>query len=68
MSNKIQTIVFDDNIIDIFYNPLLTKNPYLLRISGYDSALTEVRAGPEQIKELCSVLNYCGEEEDIGCN
>lgn len=57
MSNKIQTIVLEDDIIEIFYNSRLSHNPYLIRFTNYDDMTYEIRASENDIRELSIVLN-----------
>lgn len=57
MSNKIQTIVLEDDIIEIFYNMSLSKNPYLIRFTNYNHMTYEIRASENDIRELSEILN-----------
>lgn len=57
MSNKIQTIVWEDDIIEIFYNSNLSNNPYLIRFTNYHNMRYEIRANENDIKELSEILN-----------
>lgn len=57
MSNKIQTIVLEDDIIEIFYNSTLSKNPYLIRLINYHNMRYELRASENDIQELATILN-----------
>lgn len=57
MSNKIQTIVLEDDIIEIFYNDFLSNNPYLIRFMNYDNMVYEIRANKNDITELSVILN-----------
>jgi hypothetical protein len=57
MSNKIQTIVLEDDIIEIFYNANLSNNPYLIRFMNYDNMRYEIRANENDIRELSEILN-----------
>lgn len=57
MSNKLQTIVLEDNIIEIFYNSHLSNNPYLIRFMNYDNMRYEIRASENDIRELSEILN-----------
>jgi len=56
MSNKIQTIVFEDNIIEIFYNSNLHKNPYLIRFTNYYNT-HDIRVDKKDLEELSEILN-----------
>jgi hypothetical protein len=57
MSNRIQTILLEDDIIEIFYNANLTKKPYLIRLSNYESMVYEIRADNSDLEELSTVLS-----------
>lgn len=57
MSNKIQTIVLEDDIIEIFYNSHLSNNPYLIRFTNYHNMRYEIRASENDIRELSEILN-----------
>lgn len=57
MSNKLQTIILEDDIIEIFYNASLSNKPYLIRLSNYDNAVYEIRADYSDIDELSTVLS-----------
>jgi hypothetical protein len=57
MSNKLQTIVWEDDIIEIFYNANLSKKPYLIRLSNYHNMVYEIRADHSDIEELSTVLS-----------
>lgn len=59
LSNKIQTIILDDDIIEIFHNPMLSTNPYLIRFFSYNSRVHEIRASHNDIQELSAALNEC---------
>jgi hypothetical protein len=57
MSNKIKTILLEDDIIEIFYNSNLTKKPYLIRLMNYNNDPYEIRANKEDIEEISLILN-----------
>lgn len=57
MSNKIQTIVLEDDIIEILHNHSLSKNPYLIRFTNYHNMTYEIRANENDIRELSEILN-----------
>ena len=57
MSNRIQTILLEDDIIEIFFNANLSKKPYLIRLSNYDGMVYEIRATNSDIEELSTVLS-----------
>jgi hypothetical protein len=57
MSNKLQTIILEDDIIEIFYNVNLSNKPYLIRLSNYDNVVYEIRANHSDIDELSTVLS-----------
>lgn len=57
MSNKLQTIILEDDIIEIFYNANLSNKPYLIRLSNYDNVVYEIRADHSDIDELSTVLS-----------
>lgn len=57
MSNKIQTIVLEDDVIEIFYNSSLSRNPYLIRFTNYYNSNYEIRANEDDIKELSEIFN-----------
>lgn len=56
--NPTQTIIFEDSIIDIQYNPLLTKQPYLVKLHGYISDQYETRMSREELKQLAEFINW----------
>ena len=56
-SNKIQTIIWEDDIIEIFYNANLANKPYLIRLSNYDGITYEIRANNGDLEELSTVLS-----------
>lgn len=55
--NSTQTIIFEDSIIDIQYNCLLTKQPYLVRLYGYISEQYEIRMSRAELKQLTEFIN-----------
>lgn len=57
MSNKLQTIVWEDDIIEIFYNANLSNKPYLIRLSNYHNMIYEIRADHSDLEELSTVLS-----------
>lgn len=57
MSNKLQTIVWEDDIIEIFYNANLSNKPYLIRLSNYHNMVYEIRADHSDVEELSTVLS-----------
>lgn len=57
MSNKLQTIILEDDIIEIFYNTNLSSKPYLIRLSNYDNMVYEIRADHSDIDELSTILS-----------
>jgi hypothetical protein len=57
-----QTIILDDNIIEILYNENLSKNPYLIRFFNYDNQTYEMRASEQELKQLSEILkNACSQ-------
>lgn len=68
MTNQIQTIVFEDDIIEIFYNPNLSKNPYLIRFINYYNMRYEIRTNEKDIRILSEILNKivdCDSRNDV---
>jgi hypothetical protein len=57
MCNKIKTIILEDDIIEIYYNTNLSKNPYLIRLMNYNRETYEIRANQEDIQEISLILN-----------
>lgn len=57
MSNKLQTIILEDDIIEIFYNTNLSSKPYLIRLSNYHNMVYEIRADHSDIDELSTILS-----------
>ena len=57
MCNKIKTIILEDDIIEIYYNTNLSKNPYLIRLMNYNGETYEIRANQEDIQEISLILN-----------
>ena len=54
---KIRTIELDYDLIEIHYNPNLTKKPYLVRVYSYHrSDPTEIRLDDTEIKDLYNIL------------
>lgn len=56
-SNKIQTIILEDDVIEILYNTRLSKNPYLIRMINYYGVQYEIRANEKDMIELCTIFN-----------
>jgi len=57
MSTLIKTIVFDYDLIEIHYSPLLKNKPYLVRIYNWDSSEpNELRVNEIELKNLYSIL------------
>ena len=53
------TIIFDDSIIEIQYNPLLKNKPYLVKMTGYTSEYYETRMSGEELRGLAEfILHY----------
>jgi len=65
MSNKIKTILLEDDIIEIFYNSNLSKKPYLIRLMNYNNDLYEIRANKEDIDEISLILNQIIQNDSI---
>ena len=56
MSYKQQSLVINnDLILDIHYNPLLTKKPYLIKVFGYDGSM-EYRLNQQDMLNLAEQL------------
>lgn len=56
--NPTNTIIFEDSIIEIQHNRLLTKQPYLLKLYGYISEKYEARMSREELKQLSEFINW----------
>lgn len=57
MSTLIKTIVFDYDLIEIHYSPLLKNKPYLVRVYNWDSSEpNELRVNEIELKNLYSIL------------
>lgn len=52
----LRTLVLDNDIIEIHFNPRLTKNPYLIRVFSYNNEPDEYRASEDDVKNLYSFL------------
>lgn len=50
-----KTIVFDDAVVDILKNDMLSLRPFLIRINGYNSNY-EMRFSEEDIKVFAESL------------
>lgn len=55
--NPTNTIIFEDSIIEIQYNRLLTKQPYLVKLHSYISEKYETRMSREELKQLSEFIN-----------
>ena len=56
--NPTNTIIFEDSIIEIQYNRLLTKQPYLVKLYGYISEKYETRMSRKELKQLSEFINW----------
>ena len=57
MSTLIKTIVFDYDLIEIHYSPLLKNKPYLVRVYNWDSSEpNELRVDETELGYLYSIL------------
>ena len=56
--NPTNTIIFEDSIIEIQHNRLLTKQPYLVKLYGYISEKYETRMSREELKQLSEFINW----------
>lgn len=54
---KSQTIIFEDNVIEILHNTLLSKNPFLVRIYDYHNQPFEIRMNAEELKEMSEFID-----------
>jgi len=54
---KIQTIIVDDNVIDIHYNENLKQKPYLVRLFNYSNEIYELRLDTDDLRELSHILD-----------
>lgn len=61
-NNKIQTILLEDDIIDIFYNENLSSKPYLIRLYNYHEESYEIRADRSDLEELTTILSLVTEK------
>lgn len=66
MSNKLQTIVLEDDIIEIFYNANLSNKPYLIRLSNYHNMVYEIRADHSDMDELSTILSLIANRNSSG--
>jgi hypothetical protein len=54
---KVQTIMLENNIIEIHYNTNLKSNPYLIRIFSYNNNYpNELRLNETEIQDLYNIL------------
>jgi len=53
----LRTLILEYDVVEVHYNELLKKKPYLVRVFGYNSSEpTELRVDEEQIKNLYQIL------------
>lgn len=52
----IRTIELEYDLIEIHYNPMLTKRPYLVRVFNWDKEPEELRLEKEQVDNLYQTL------------
>lgn len=57
-----KTIVFDDAIVDILKNDILSLRPFLVRINGYNSNY-EIRLSESDIVGLAQTLLHMVKDE-----
>jgi len=57
LMTKLQTIMFEHQVIDIHHNPNLSKKPYLVRIFSYNNHYPdEIRLDEIDFKNLYNIL------------
>jgi hypothetical protein len=52
----IRTIELEYDLIEIHYNPILKKKPYLVRIYNWNNEPEELRLDEKELKNLYSIL------------
>lgn len=52
----IRTVELENGLIEIHYNPILKKRPYLVRIFNWDNEPQELRLEKNQIDNLYNIL------------
>jgi hypothetical protein len=52
----IRTIVLEYDLIEIHYNPILKKKPYLVRIYNWNNEPEELRLEQNEIDNLYNIL------------
>lgn len=57
---KLQTIVLEDNLIEIHYNKNLKNKPYLIKIFNYNKDTHELRLDEEELENLNNILKDYG--------
>jgi hypothetical protein len=56
----IRTIELEYDLIEIHYNPILKKKPYLVRIFNYDNESEELRLEENELNNLYLILKQGG--------
>lgn len=49
-------LIFEDDVLEIFYNELLSKKPYLIRMTNFSNEVYELRADEEDLSRLYKIL------------
>ena len=56
MTTLIRTLILEYDIIEVHYNHLLSKQPYLVRVFSYNHPLIELRLDREEVDDLYQTL------------
>ena len=49
-------LIFEDDVLEIFYNELLSKKPYLIRMTNFSNEVYELRVDEEDLSRLYKIL------------
>ena len=61
---KSQTIVLDDDTIELMKNTSLSSRQYLVRLTGWNNYY-DLRASDDDLKQLAlAILNFIGEKHE----
>lgn len=55
--NKIHTITYKDDIIEILHNENLDKKPYLLRFFNFHNERYEIRMDEDDLKDFTKAID-----------
>lgn len=49
-------LIFEDDILEIFHNDLLSNKPYLIRMTNFSNEVYEIRADEDDLARLHEML------------